>query len=153
MRRCHWRRWSRNGFTLVEVMVVAVIVAILASLAYPSYRDAVRKARRSEGRAALLQLMQQQERYYTLHTRYLAFSADAADADAKKFKWHSGESPAASAYEISGKACAGETLQDCILLVATPGSAKVDSGFDDPQCGALSLVSTGAKLPAAKDCW
>lgn len=153
MRKCHLRRWRRNGFTLAEVMVVAVIVAILASLALPSYRDAVRKARRSEGRVALLQLMQQQERYYTLHTRYLAFSADAADADAKKFKWHSGESAAASAYEISGQACAGETLQDCIVLVAIPGSARVDSGFDDPQCGALSLASTGAKLPAAKDCW
>lgn len=138
---------------MIEVMVVAVIVAILASLALPSYRDAIRKSRRSEGRAALVQLMQQQERYYILHTRYQAFSADATDADAKKFKWHSGDSAAASAYEISGAACAGETLQDCILLVATPGSAKVDSGFDDPQCGVLALSSTGARSPATKDCW
>ncbi|WP_233556284.1 type IV pilin protein [Noviherbaspirillum sedimenti] len=144
----HW-----SGFTLVEVMVVAVIIAVLAGLAYPSYRDAVRKARRAEGRAALLQVLQQQERYYLLHTRYIAFSADSADADAKKFNWHSGNSAAASAYEISGAACAGATLQDCILLSATPGSAKVDSAYEDPHCGVLSLSSTGAKLPAGKDCW
>ena len=146
-------RLCQNGFTLIEVMVVAMIVAILASLAYPSYREVVRKARRSEGRAALLQLMQQQERYYMSHTRYLAFSADATDAEAKKFKWHSGESAAASAYEISGVACAGETLQDCIQLIAAPGTGKVNSAFDDPQCGALMLSSAGAKLPATKGCW
>ena len=146
--RMHWK-----GFTLIEIMVTVAIIALLASIAYPAYSDAVRKARRSEGRAALLQLMQQQERYYLLHTRYIAFSAGSDDADAKKFKWHSGESASASAYEISGTACAGETLQDCIVLVATPGSTKVDSAFDDPQCGALSLSSSGTKLPAAKDCW
>lgn len=146
-------KFHRNGFTLIEVMVVAVIVAVLAGLAYPSYRDAIRKARRAEGRAALLQLLQQQERYYLLHTRYVAFSADSADVDAMKFKWHSGNSASSSAYEISGAACTGETLQDCILLTAIPGSAKVDSAYDDPHCGALSLSSTGVKFPDANDCW
>jgi type IV pilus assembly protein PilE len=134
-------------------MVVAVIVAILAALAYPTYQHAIRKAKRAEARAALMQLMQQQERYYMLHTRYVAFSADSADADARKFKWYSGESAAASAYEISGGACAGESLQDCVVLTATAGSARVDSRYDDPHCGVLSLSSTGMKSPVDKDCW
>lgn len=142
-----------RGFTLVEVMTVAVIIVILAALAYPSYRHAVRMAKRAEGRAALLQLMQQQERYYMLHTRYVAFAADSADVEAKRFKWFSGESAAASAYEISGAPCAAESLQDCILLTATAGSARVDSRHDDPHCGVMSLSSTGMKLPAGKNCW
>lgn len=143
----------RTGFTLVEVMVVTVIVAILGSLAYPSYQQAVRKAKRAEGRAALLQLMQQQERYYTLHTRYIAFSAVSNDDDARRFKWYSGDSSSASAYEISASACADETLQECVVLTAQAGSPKVNAAHADPQCGLLSLSSTGVKSPPGADCW
>ncbi|HCY64560.1 MAG TPA: pilus assembly protein PilE [Oxalobacteraceae bacterium] len=144
---------DHRGFTLVEVMTVAVIIAILAALAYPSYRHAVRLAKRAEGRAALLQLMQQQERYYLLHTRYVAFAADSTDEDAKRFKWFSGESAAVSAYEIDGAPCAAESLQECILLTATAGSARVDRRYNDPHCRVKSLSSTGMKLPADNNCW
>ncbi len=59
----------------------------------------------------------------------------------------------ASAYEMAGSACSGESLQECIVLTATPGTAKVNGVHDDPQCGVLSLTSSGAKAPAGKDCW
>lgn len=144
---------DRRGFTLIEVMVTAVIVAILAALAYPSYSHTVRKARRAEGQAALMQLMQQQERYYMTHTRYVAFFADSADAESRKFKWFSGDSADASAYEISGVACAGESLQECIVLTARAGTARVNAHYADSRCGVLSLSSSGIKLPADKECW
>lgn len=145
--------FSLRGFTLAEVMIVVVISAILAALTYPSYRQAVRKAKRAEARAALLQMMQQQERYFMLHTSYVVFSAGSTDADARRFKWYSGESAATSAYEIDGAACAGESLRDCILLRATAGSPRVDTRYRDPDCAVMSLSSTGAKLPDNKDCW
>src|SRR4051812_18901770 len=87
-------RKHQPGFTLIEVMITVAIVSILASIAYPSYQESVRKAKRTEGRAALMQLLQQEERYYSQHNSYIAFSSSSSDADAKKFKWFSGESAA-----------------------------------------------------------
>jgi type IV pilus assembly protein PilE len=144
---------AQNGFTLLELMIVIAVVSILASLAYPSYQYAMRKVRRAEAQVALLQLMQQQERYYTLHTRYVAFSSASFNADEKKFKWYSGGQAKTSAYEISGAACAGGTIQDCIVLIARPGTAKVNSAFQDPECGVLSLSSNGLKSANRNGCW
>jgi len=145
---------TQRGFTLVELLVALAIAAILAAIAYPSYSGAVRRTRRSEGKTALLQLMQQEERYYSQHNSYVGFSAASTDADEKLFKWYSGDSPAASNYEIDGAPCAsGESLQECVMLRARPGTAKVDGSFKDTECGTLTLTSTGVKGAGASDCW
>lgn len=142
-----------EGFTLVEIMIVAAVMAVLALIALPSFDGAIKKARRAEGRNALLQLMQQQERYFTLHTTYIAFSSDSSNPDEKKFKWFSGEKPKDSAYELSAKPCVGDTIQHCVLLQAVPGTAKVNQNFQDSVCGSLTLTSTGVKSAAADGCW
>jgi type IV pilus assembly protein PilE len=142
-----------HGFTLIEVMVVLVIVSILAGIAYPSYRDSIRKGKRTEGRAALMELMQQQERYYSQHNSYIVFNSSSTNEDEKRFKWFSGNKPANSAYEISADACENDTIQNCVLLAAKPGTEKVDKHFDDPTCGKLTLTSTGVKAADATNCW
>lgn len=142
-----------DAFTLIEVMVVLAIIAILASIAYPSYQESVRKAKRTEGRAALTKLLQQQERYYSQHNTYIKFSSDSTDGNEKKFKWYSGEAPKSSAYEIHAEACENDTLQACVLLIAKPGTPKVDAKFKDPKCGVLKLTSTGVKSADSSDCW
>lgn len=151
MAKADHRRYRQRGFGFIELMATLVIVAILATVAYPSYQESVRKAKRAEGRAALMRLMQQQERYYSQHIRYIAFSSSSVDATERQFKWHSGDSPGKSAYEISGAACAGEPIDNCIVLTATPGTQKVDAGYSDAGCGALTLSSTGQRGP--NGCW
>jgi type IV pilus assembly protein PilE len=126
-------------------------MALLATAAYPAYTESVRKAKRTEGRAALMQLMQQQERIYSQQNTYVAFSSVSANKDA--FKWYSGDTPVASAYEISAAACPEESIGNCVQLTATPGTEKVDPNFQDTKCGPLSLTSTGKKLPATAGCW
>lgn len=143
----------RSGFTLTEVMVTMVIVAVLAGLAYPSYRHVMLKNKRAEGSTALLQLMQQQERFYLAHGRYITFSSASVDPDELRFKWHSANSAAASAYEISAVPCAGSSLQECVQLTAVAGTAQVNAQHRDPQCGLLSLSSSGVRSPAAPECW
>lgn len=143
----------RPGFTLIEVMVVVAIVSILAGIAYPSYQESVRKGKRTEGRVALMGLMQQQEQYYSQHNGYIKFDASSAGEDEKRFKWFSGNTAANSAYEISGEACADDTIQNCVILSAKPGTVKVDAAYKDPVCGKLTLTSTGIKGADGQDCW
>jgi type IV pilus assembly protein PilE len=142
---------THRGFTLIELMVVLVILAILAATQYPSYLESVRKTRRAEGRAALMQVMQQQERYYTQNGSYIAFSSTMPNG----YKWYSGNTPASSAYEITATACDNDTLQNCVLLTATPGTARVDSAYKDHACGTLSFASNGTKTAAQHggQCW
>lgn len=145
----------RSGFTLVEVLIVMLILCLLALQMLPSFHSFVVRTRRSEGQAALLQLMQQQERYYTQHNRYIAFSSASDGEDEKLFQWWSGSKAPSSSYEIEGKACEGETIEQCVQLVASPGTDKVDPRFRDEECQQLKLSSTGVRLATGpgERCW
>lgn len=145
-----------RGFTMIEIMVVLLIITLLALAAFPVYQNALIKTKRSEGKAALMKTMQKQERYFSSHMRYLAFSApvagDSADPGTNGFAWFSGESAKASAYEISAQAC-DDDIRDCVLLLATPGTGRVDANFRDATCGVLRLDSAGRKSADADRCW
>ncbi|PWF47917.1 type IV pilin protein [Massilia glaciei] len=143
------------GFTLVEILVTLLVVAVLAAMAYPSYVGYITKARRIEAQIALLDLMQQQERHYSQHNSYSAFSSASTSADEKRFKWYLGATPAASAYELRGRACQGAQIAHCVELQALPGTAMVNASFRDPECETLSLDSAGARRAQGKSskCW
>lgn len=152
-KRIRTRFASCSGLTLLELMVVLVVLGILAALSYPSYQESIRKGKRTEGRAALTTLMQQQERYFSQHNSYIKFDSSSTTGDEKQFKWYSGAKPESSAYEISGDACKDETIQDCVMLTAKPGTSNVDPGYRDPECGLLTLTSTGLKGADGTRCW
>jgi type IV pilus assembly protein PilE len=144
-----------HGFSLLEVVAGLVIMVLLASVALPAFQDAVIAARRAEVQSLMQALMQQQERHYTQFNTYIAFSSSAAEPEARQFRWWSGQSPPRSAYELEGKACEGEDLRNCIQLIATPGTTRVDSQFKDPQCEQLTLTSIGQRSATgpAMNCW
>jgi len=139
------------GGTLLGMLVALVIIGILSAIAMPVWSEAVIRMRRSEAQAALQELMQQQERHFTRFNSYVAFSA-GTDGE---YRWWSGRSASSSAYELEGKACDGQQIRDCIQLVATPGTPKVDSRFRDPQCERLILTSSGLHLATgpSRNCW
>ena len=60
----------RNGFTLVEMLIVVTVGAILVTVALPSYQEYLRKARRSDGKEALLRLQLEQERHRANRVSY-----------------------------------------------------------------------------------
>lgn len=133
------------GFTLIELMITVAIVAIIAAIAYPSYTGHVRKAHRGTGQSKLLEIMQAQERYFTTHDKYtaalktdLGYNNDPVPADGG---W----------YTVGGAACSGSTINQCVLLTATPqNSQKSDI------CGKLTLNSLGQKdseKGSVEECW
>lgn len=146
---------ENQGFTLIDMLIATAILVILAALAYPNYRDSIVRTRRVEGEAALIDTMQKEELFRARHHRYAAFSREEpAPSDAGIRPW-SGQGAAASAYELDGAACAGESIADCIELRARPGTDRVDAGFRDPLCGALTLDSNGRQGAEgdALRCW
>jgi type IV pilus assembly protein PilE len=60
----------RNGFTLVELLIVVAIVAILASIAYPSYQNHVTRTRYADAKVKLLEIMNQQRKFFTNNNTY-----------------------------------------------------------------------------------
>ena len=144
-----------HGFTLLETLVVLAIVGILAAIAYPGYARHLVKARRVEAQLALVEAMQRQEQYRARHHTYLAFSSSSTDEEGAGFRWWIGARPETSAYELDGYACEGEDIGECIELRARPGTANVDAGFSDPDCGTLTFDSRGAQAAsgAGARCW
>lgn len=143
-----------RGFTLVELMVALAITSILLAVAVPSFGAYLLKSRRAEGRTALVLAMQDQERFYSLHNTYAAWSASTPDPGGQ-FRWWSGASAAASAYELRAAACPGSDLRACVEIRAVPGTGRVDGRFRDPDCGTLVLRSDGQRGAdgEADRCW
>jgi type IV pilus assembly protein PilE len=134
---------KRNrGFTMIELMVVLAILAALGALAYPTYTSYLTRTRRIEAQVAMIEALAQQERYYTQHNSYVAFSA-ASLPEAPRFKWWSGSTVAVSGYELDAQACPGHGLNECVQIRARPGTGRVDTRFSDPDCGTLTINSTG----------
>lgn len=146
-----------RGFTLIEILIVVAIVSILSTVAFSSYNNSVIKTKRSEGKAALLKLMQQEEQFYTQNNSYIVFSNTSTDVNEMKFRWYSAEAASNSSYDINATACAGDTIQNCVLLTAYPGTTNVNSNFKDTTCGNLTITSTGIKdvsvSGAKNNCW
>jgi len=62
MRSTHQRR--RNGFTLIELMIVVSIIGLLAGIAIPSFTSYQNRARRSESYVNLGSLAKAQKSYF-----------------------------------------------------------------------------------------
>jgi type IV pilus assembly protein PilE len=138
---------SAAGFTLIELMIVVAIIGILAAVGIPAYNDHTKRARRAEGRNALLDIAARQERRYSDANQYTANLGSLGMND-----------PA-------GCTAAGVQSDNCFytltLAVGTSNQSFTATAAPlspDPQCGNLSLTSTGVRgktgtAANAKDCW
>lgn len=63
-------RRNRQGFSLVELLIVIVIIAILAGIAIPSYQNSIAKSRRTLAKTALLDLAARQEKFFSTTNKY-----------------------------------------------------------------------------------
>ena len=62
---------KRNGFTLVELIVVVVVIGVLATLAIPQYSKAVERAKGAKAKYAISLIRQAEENYNDSYTAYI----------------------------------------------------------------------------------
>ncbi len=60
----------RNGFTLIELMVVVAIISVLAAIAFPQYSSYRIKSMNAATKSSLHQLAKAQEDYYLAAETY-----------------------------------------------------------------------------------
>ena len=121
-------------------MVVIAVLSILVVVAYPNYQSQMLKNRRSDGQRTLLEIMNMQQKYYSRNSAYTAnLVADLGLVDA-------GGGDVASEkefYLISAQACPTLTINQCVVLTATPQGGQVGDGN-------LTYNSRNEKTPASK---
>ena len=73
------QRFSKKGFSIIELMVVIAIIGILAAIAIPSYMGVQKRAKRSEFKTNLEILRLLEEKYYAENSVYLACAGGTQD--------------------------------------------------------------------------
>ena len=61
---------KKNGFTLVEILVVVLIIGILTSVALPQYQKAVLKSRFAQAKIMARAIADAEEVYYSTYNTY-----------------------------------------------------------------------------------
>jgi len=71
---------TRNGFTLIELMIVVVIIGILAALAIPKFLKVTGKAKVAEAKTILKEIFTLEKAHFNEHDYYVVFSSGSTCA-------------------------------------------------------------------------
>lgn len=134
---------SKNGYTLMELIVTVAVIGILASISIPSYTSYILKARRIEGRSFLMEIMQRQEKYYNENNTYvinltqLGYSSATPNSE-KDY------------YKVTATA-ATDGIANNVILTSQP----IGSQTKDTECGSFIMNSNGVKSTSTGSslCW
>lgn len=64
-------KYNKNGFTLIELMIVVTIIGIFAAIAYPSYLQYMQRTHRAEVQAEMINIAQKLESRKLVNHSYL----------------------------------------------------------------------------------
>lgn len=142
---------SKQGFTLIELMITVAVVGIITAIALPSYSEYVRRSRRSDARVVLLQNAQFMERFLTENDRY----------DIRR----DGVTPVALPNIISPAATSGSQVMYNINISAVTRNSYTlqavpvaGNAMDGDACGSYIIDNLGVKSNASNsrtsiECW
>jgi type IV pilus assembly protein PilE len=129
---------TAGGFTLLELVVVVLIIAILSVIAMTSYNRYAFRARRADAKEILMRVANAQERYFATFNKY---GSDPVTGDLKL-----GSATSERGFYTVAITTADATKSYTVTATPVAGQAQAKD-----VCGALSIDSSGTKLPAASD--
>lgn len=116
------KKYSNQGFTLLEMMIVVGVIAILAAIAIPNYTNYLKRAQRTDAMETLTEVMNQQQRFFSRNRTYttdlqdLGYNAATVDSDNAN-------------YNIAAEICAvGQPLTRCVKLTASDQNSQEGDG-------------------------
>lgn len=133
---------ARNGFTLIELMIVVAIVAVLAAIAYPSYQEQINRSRRADAKTVLMENAQFMERFYTQNGTYanaMLPYLEAPKDGGTKF------------YDLAF--AGGQPTATTFVVVATPKGAMTGDACGNFTINQVGLKFTSGGSRSADECW
>jgi type IV pilus assembly protein PilE len=131
---------KRNGFTLIELMIVVAVIAVLALIAIPAYSDYVTRSKRADGKAGLLAYQLEQEKFRANNPTYSPAASLGLPANSPDGHYTIG---------VSGATATS------FMLTAAPNASQ-----NDPVCETLTIDQSsnksavgGSTLTPEETCW
>ncbi len=115
---------KRNGFSLIELMVVLVVIGILASVAIPSYNRNIQSGYRSDAIGVIQEILSAQERFYTDELTYTKTLKTLGLQVNSSGQYETRD----VRYKIEAQSCSGYTLKECVEIVAKAQGEQAGDG-------------------------
>lgn len=111
---------SRQGFTLIELMIVVAIIGVLAAIAYPSYQSYVIKTKRVDMMTEMQQIASRIEANKIIYRRYDRIPLSEIYSNTVTGTTTTFPNTGTALYTVSLTPIEGTILNDRWVITATP---------------------------------